>query len=150
MKYQTVNRRILALFIDALIINVLVYAVNSIGGNLSSNITHMISFIYIILFHTLSGSTIGKRILRIQVYDISESRLPSLAQSFLRELIYLTLFIIPLLLNAELLTEPPWSYFWLLATPVFAIVDVAFALTNSKSRTIHDYLSKTVLVRSTR
>lgn len=148
MKYQTITRRVLALFIDALIVNLFAYAVNLFGGNISSNLIVTISFSYIILLHTLTGWTIGKRIFRIKVYDISEIRTPSLVQSFFREIFYIIFFITPFLLNANQLVEPPWSYFWLWATPVFAIADVAFALTNSKSRTIHDYLSKTVLVRS--
>jgi uncharacterized RDD family membrane protein YckC len=41
---------------------------------------------YVILMHYLFGQTIGKMVMRVKVLDISETRLPTLWQAFIRDI----------------------------------------------------------------
>lgn len=147
MVYNTLFRRILAFIIDALLFQIATLLTVRLGIELAEVWWIALSFVYAIVLHTLFGATVGKWVVRIRVMDLSERRLPSLYQALLREAVYLALLIAPILLPVAVLEESPWSWLNIWSMPLFAIIDLAVALTNPKSRSIHDYLATSVVIR---
>src|SRR5690606_29137054 len=54
-----------------------------------SAISYSSYWLYSVLFHWRTGQTLGKKALKIQVLDVSESRLPTLSQALLRDVGYI-------------------------------------------------------------
>jgi uncharacterized RDD family membrane protein YckC len=147
MRYNTVFRRILAFIIDAALFQAATFIVVMMGREVDEIWWIALSFIYTIVLHALYGATVGKWMVRIRVMDLSEQRIPTLYQALLREAGYLTLLIASLLLPASLLGQLPWSWLHLWSMPLLAIADLVVALADQKSRSIHDHLATSVVVR---
>src|SRR5208283_1991020 len=48
-------------------------------------------WLYSVLLHARYGQTVGKRAMHVKVMDVSEERIPSLKQAFLRDAVYIAL-----------------------------------------------------------
>jgi uncharacterized RDD family membrane protein YckC len=111
---------------------------------------------YSIIMHARFGQTVGKMVMHVKVWDVSESRLPSLKQAFLRDIgtvlinVAFVIYFVYLVLShryvngAELNSDLPasiisWAdsgWFWL---------EVITMLTNRKRRALHDLIAGTVV-----
>jgi uncharacterized RDD family membrane protein YckC len=109
---------------------------------------------YSIFMHTRYGQTVGKMVLGVKVWDVSESRLPSLKQAFLRDIgsvvprvaalgYFVFLVISQRFVSLDQVHKLPgvivnWVDFWFL-------VEVITMLTNEKRRALHDFIAGTVV-----
>jgi uncharacterized RDD family membrane protein YckC len=112
--------------------------------------------IYSITLHYQYGQTIGKWVAGVKVVDISETRKVSFRQSILRDLVYLIIEVVALcffLILAEQSSDaeyPLIDYKNFSGWPLFiwTFLELVTMLTNPKRRAIHDFLAKSVVVRT--
>ncbi len=164
-KYQTVGARFVATIIDLL----LVIPIGLIDEWIKPlNIPQPILYIwvvissfafavYFIITQGLYGQTLGKKLMKVKVVDISENPI-NFRHSILRELPNLifnlfSIFILtsPFFLNSvgavDFSLNPIGNTIYLLMI-AWGLADVITALCNKKSRAIHDYIAGTVVVRT--
>jgi uncharacterized RDD family membrane protein YckC len=114
--------------------------------------------LYSVLLHARYGQTLGKRAMHVKVMDVSEERIPSIRQAFLRDIgniVFTTLslvyFIYIVLANTsvtgtEEVTNLPVEILAFSSLGWF-LLEVTTMFTNSKRRAIHDLIAGTVVVR---
>lgn len=165
-KYRTFWPRFWAGFIDGL-----VFLPLSIGDAYMSSPEHgrlmliswtIISYeaywLYSVLLHSRYGQTLGKRAMDIKVLDISESRIPTFSQAFLRDAGYIVLnwlsltYVLYLVLSHQYIRNGeinglPGKVLAYAALGWF-FLEVLTMLTNSKRRAFHDLIAKTVVLRT--
>lgn len=120
-------------------------------------ISYSAYWLYSVLLHARTGQTLGKRASHVKVLDLSEERIPSLGQAFLRDSGYILLnllslaYFINLVLTGrysqemEALVLPGQILAW--AGLAWFLLEVTTALTNRKRRALHDLIAGTVVVR---
>ena len=169
-KYQNFSQRVGAAFIDGLLfVPVLIADYYLLSPSLSVTIlcmwiafTYSIFLTYSVLSHAYFGQTIGKRLMGIQVRDVSEERLPTLRQAVLRDIGYIVPTLV-LIVYLEYLvvtggyseylqaawdgTEPQAIRFLDVAGMLWFAVEVVSMATNSKQRALHDFIAGTVVIR---
>jgi uncharacterized RDD family membrane protein YckC len=163
-KYRTGAKRIGAAIVDGIVFLPLVLFERWLL-NATQNITILISWtifspllpiFYSIFLHYKYGQTIGKWVVGVKVLHISETRTLTLRESILRDVVYLSLEIIALgyflilSLKKDQLIEFVQDFGDFSATPLFAwnLIELITMLTNAKRRAIHDFIAKSVVVRS--
>jgi uncharacterized RDD family membrane protein YckC len=116
-----------------------------------------IGLLYYVILHARYGQTLGKMVTRVQVLDLSEERIPTLRQAFLRDigyivistvsLVYLIYLIITLHYRrgAHIPVLPGQILAW--AGLGWLLPDIVTMATNHKLRALHDYIAGTVVVR---
>lgn len=163
-KYQILNYRFYAIFIDALILLVPDFFIDYFILTPNTSLTIIFSSILIFYFgtnfysiylHTLYGQTLGKMMVKIKVFDISENDI-NLKQAILRESPYILISLISLSLDAYQLlnfgiTENFRDTFFdnviLIIFLIWLVSELIVALSNNKRRSIHDYVAGTIVVR---
>ena len=165
-KYSTFEARVIAGLLDGLVFAPLIVIDRFIDSPedgvglflIWSAIAYSAVWLYSVLFHTLSGQTLGKRAVGVKVLDISETRTPTLLQAVLRDSVYIALntaalcYLVVLVVSGRY-TETGFSESWLshvaewIAGGWFAI-EVVTMLMNSKRRALHDFIARTVVVHS--
>ncbi|QNA46628.1 RDD family protein [Lacibacter sediminis] len=111
-------------------------------------------YLYSIYFHYKFGRTIGKWVVRIKVLDISETKLLSLKQAFLRDSLYLIIQIIGLLYFLFLVAKTgdldiiimDYRNFIDYSFLCWMLLELLSMLTNDKRRAIHDWLAGSVVI----
>ncbi|MEJ6472927.1 RDD family protein [Pseudoalteromonas piscicida] len=164
-KYATFWRRVGAIFIDALILSAvfsiesLIFGFNCHGGNLLLSTLGWIQMsLYNLFMHGRYGQTFGKVVTRIKVVDHDTEQKINIKQSLRRESIGLVLYMLLLALlmvsSIELFINDtaPAIVLYLLsgieAVLLFwFLAELVSVLSNHKSRALHDYIGKTVVVR---
>lgn len=146
------------IFIPLLFIAKWVYINTSNIYILFAWITFMVfaPLIYSVFLHYKFGQTYGKWVMEVKVVDISESRNLTLTQSILRDSFYLVVALIGFFYYGFLLTgtgdkEFLFNNYWRFAdSPVFywTIIELMTMLTNSKRRSLHDFISKSIVART--
>ena len=116
---------------------------------------------YSIALHGLFGQTIGKRLMGIQVLDISESKL-SMKQALLRDSVFLGFLVIGLAIDLPAVASGANPYdpesFTLSNLSIAALIslyaflawfllELVSMLLNPKRRAIHDLIAGSVVVR---
>jgi uncharacterized RDD family membrane protein YckC len=162
-KYQTTSRRFWAGLIDALFIS-LTFAVVRIlvpETNTSYEILLwiLVCNLFAVSYHVFSvgfyGKTIGKRLFKIKVLDISEAKV-TLAQACWREIFYIITNLIYFAFNlysnfhdANIRNDFS-GLFQILenANLVWFLVEIVSCLTNEKRRAIHDFMAGTVVINT--
>lgn len=119
-----------------------------------------ISWLYSILLHARYGQTLGKMVVGVKVLDVSEQRIPTLRQAFLRDSGYIILsalslgYVIYLTATNQSLTGPDrlTPPLQILAGAIFgwSLLEIITMLTNHKRRALHDWIAGTVVVRDIR
>jgi uncharacterized RDD family membrane protein YckC len=114
-------------------------------------------WIYSVALHTLYGQTLGKRATGVKVLDVSETRLPSLGQSLLRDigdiiptavgLAYFIYFVATQSYThgAGELSGLPGQIIRYSGLAWF-LLEIITMFTNSKRRAFHDLIAGTVVV----
>jgi len=120
-------------------------------------ISYSAYWLYSVLMHCQYGQTIGKMATGIQVLDVSESRIPTFRQAFIRDVGYIVLntfslcYLIFLVLvgryssNAEINSLPGAILCW--ASLGWFLLEIISMATNDKRRAFHDYIAGTVVVK---
>jgi len=162
-KYQTGLKRFVAAIIDGLVFLPL-YFLEQWLYNENGNLPIVIGFVillpflpilYSITLHYKFGQTIGKRVMDVKVLNVNEEKLLSLWQAIFRDSFYIVVQVIGLFYfslfmfkedNALLINEyrnfADQPLFW------WTLLELITMLTNSKRRALHDFIAKSVVVRS--
>ncbi|TKB54272.1 RDD family protein [Ferrimonas aestuarii] len=165
-KYQTLWRRLGALFVDYLLLvglfNLQALALGiefDWGNKLLMAWAGIESSIYFVLMHGVLGKTLGKWLFRVQVVDVVSEAKISLWQSLLRESVFLFFSVSSLLMF--LFMDIDNHKVWDLTDPIFTsnlilgllsagwtIANPITAACSNKARALHDWIGTTVVVRS--
>ncbi len=156
-KYDTLGSRVFAVFLDGLIlmfasVAVLLFAL-SIGGWVAENaatLTALFSLCYYVLLHYFFGQTLGKKLVKVKIVDISEKPI-NFGQSVSRSLPHLILVMFSISFSTDNgLYGQHEEMFWMLqcAVWIFSLVDFGFFLVNVKRRALHDFIAGTIVVRT--
>jgi uncharacterized RDD family membrane protein YckC len=165
-RYEALWRRLLAGLIDGVVLAPVPLVINYISTIYTGPILFILwcglefsaDWIYSVLFHWRYGQTLGKKVMRVKLLDISESRVPSLRQAAARDAIYIAVnslavvWVIYLVLvekvsmNAighslprQLLSYIGFGWF---------ILEMVTLCTNKKGRAFQDWMAGTVVVRT--
>ena len=165
-QYKTFGKRFWAGFIDGLVL----LPLSSFNDYLSAPargplilvtwaiFSYSAYWIYSVLLHARYGQTVGKRVMHVKVLDVSEERIPSLAQAFLRDsgwiiinismLIYLVFLVLThkYIHGTEQADTVPGQILAFAGLGWF-VLEILTMLTNSKRRALHDLIAHTVVVR---
>ncbi len=164
-RYQTIWPRIRAGCFDGFVLAPLAFA----DGFLSSPergallliawaaISYSAYWLYSVLLHARGGQTLGKRAAHVRVLDLSEERIPTLRQAFLRDSGYILLNGLALVYFVYLVLTRQYSghaadaslpaRVLACAGLAWFLLEVTTALTNPKRRAVHDLIAGTVVVR---
>jgi len=165
-RYETVWPRIKAGVLDGFVLAPLALA----DGFLSSPergaliliawaaISYSAYWLYSVLLHARSGQTLGKRAAHVKVLDLSEERIPTLGQAFLRDSGYILLnclslaYFVYLVLTRQYAGDAaiaalPVTRLLTLGGLLWFLLEVSTALINPKRRALHDLIAGTVVVR---
>jgi uncharacterized RDD family membrane protein YckC len=164
LRYHTFWRRFWADFLDTLILLL------PLGGlqwffRLTQNIYiiifgNLISFAlqswYRVWFHANNnGQTIGKRVTGIRVLDVTESRPPTLRESFMRDSIYIAINSVVWVCVLSLILLGGSNNGVRFVVEIFSLIDslwflvrVVSMLLNTKRRGIHDQMANTVVIKT--
>ncbi|MBX3252957.1 MAG: RDD family protein [Chitinophagaceae bacterium] len=154
-KYQTFFKRLAATIIDTIIFLPVLFLSNELfGPNPEKSIGWQIVqnglyYSYSIIGHALYGQTIGKRLTSIKVVqNENESILLSFFQSFMRDSIGVTIFLMQIFILVFNYGDTPiGEQIISLSTLVWIIAEMVTMLFNSKRRSIHDYIAKSVVIK---
>ena len=119
----------------------------------------LIQWLYSVVMHARFGQTVGKMVARVKVLDVSEERLPSFQQAYLREIGTLVIGVFGLMYLIHLIvlgTYDPSAEFEGLPGDIMSwafagwfLLEIFTMWTNDKRRALHDYIAGTVVVRVT-
>jgi uncharacterized RDD family membrane protein YckC len=161
-KYDTFQRRLFAGFIDGLVF-IPIYFLDSISKSLDDTplivlgllISNASLYVYSILMHWKYGQTIGKMAMKVRVIDISETRLLSLKQSFMRDSVYVVfetlglLFVIFQVIKLGHYDKVAMrfdDYYIDWFGFIWFILELVTMMTNDKRRAIHDFMANSVVI----
>jgi uncharacterized RDD family membrane protein YckC len=166
-KYKTFSPRVVAAFLDGLIIVIPLSLINYWIWSNVQNISSAVllvwfvvsSFTYVtysVLMHGFFGQTLGKMNVKVKVLDISENKL-SMWQALLRDSVPIIIVTLMVFLEAPYVLQKIKPYeqegsrttFMVLSDINFIwfIAEVVTMLMNNKRRAIHDFIAKSVVVK---
>ena len=165
-KYHTFGPRFWAGFIDGLVFLPIslsdTYLSSPARGSMIliswAIVSYSAYWLYSVSLHARFGQTLGKRAMHVKVMDISEERIPSLGQAFLRDVGYIILNISSLVYfvyivvahkyvtGTEQVNSLPGRVLAFASLGWF-LLEVITMLANSKRRAIHDLIAKTVVLK---
>ena len=160
-KYDTFSRRLFAGFIDGLVF-VPIYFLDDAIKKFSSIpflvigliLVYTSSYVYSIFFHWRYGQTLGKMAMKVRVVDVSEVKLLTLRQSFMRDSVFMlieTLGLIILIFEVVNLGFFPShnggiDYYLSSLGFLWFLVEIVTMLTNNKKRAFHDLMAGSVVI----
>lgn len=163
-KYRTGLKRLGAalldgiVFIPLLFIGQWIYKTTNNTSILFTWTTFLVfaPIIYSILLHYKYGQTYGKWVAGVKVLDAGETRTLTFRQSLYRDSFYLLVATIGLIYYGVLLTQTTEQqivlneYSSFSDNPIFwwTLIELITMLTNSKRRALHDFIAKSVVVRT--
>jgi uncharacterized RDD family membrane protein YckC len=165
-KYETFRPRFFAGFIDSFVFLPLSFVDAFLSAPerpaaviiIWSGIMYSSYWLYSVLLHSRYGQTVGKMLMKIKVLDVSEERIPTFRQAFLRDIGYIVLntlslvYLVYLVLagehvaGAEISSLPGRILLW--ASFGWFLVEIVTMATNEKRRALHDYIAGTVVIRN--
>ena len=110
-----------------------------------------IPILYSIFLHYKYGQTIGKWVADVKVLHVSETRSINLKESILRDIPFLLIQVIALFYFVFPTPGNSIEHFSdFSSTPLFIwnLLELITMLTNPKRRAIHDFLAKSVVIRT--
>ena len=164
-KYKTGLKRFLAVIVDGLVFTPLIvieeFYIRTTGDLIIiatwTLLFTVISFLYSILLHAKYGQTLGKMAVKVKVVDISETKNIGLKQAFLRDSVWVAItiagiiYFITLTTSKGPLTENiinSYDDFTALTGLIWIVLELLTMLTNHKRRAIHDFIARTVVVKT--
>ncbi len=164
-KYHTFLKRLCAAFIDGIILYPIVF-IDTAANNSTNNLLFIVckflsAFLYIfyfIILHAKYGQTIGKKLMNIKVVDIAEVNLIGFKRAIIRELpwiitnilIFIYLFkSLFLLKNTDLISvKENYDDLTFIVSFTWLGIELISMFTNPKRRAIHDWLAKSVVIKT--
>lgn len=163
-RYDTFWQRFFAGIIDGVILMPLGF-VEKIFEDLKNptaiiiglTIVHAITFSYSIVMHWQTGQTLGKVITKVKVLHVSETRLLTLQESFMRDSVYVLLETVGLfILFANIISEGEYRSHdgWVAGVLgslgfLWFLLEIFTMLGNEKRRAFHDMMAHSVVVDDT-
>ena len=158
-RYNTFFPRLIAMFIDGVVINLFGYITNPFINSESVIIVNLVYFIsiagtylYSILLHGYSGQTIGKMFTGVKIFDKSENAKLSFRQAIIRDIIPLggtlilyILSIFGLVLKNGFISSTALFVMGLIL--IWSLLEIITMLFDSKGRALHDFIAGTVVLR---
>lgn len=153
MNYHEILRsRFLALIIDSIIILpvfitgtfLVSFFDNSILKFLFSHLSETVSVFYVILMHAFYGQTLGKKILKIKVFDISGKPI-IFGQAVLRSLPQIASILFTLTFSASQEPESQFALWFGIFLLVFNFADIIVCIFTEKHRALHDLIAGTLV-----
>jgi uncharacterized RDD family membrane protein YckC len=161
IKYQTGLRRLIAAIIDGLIFLPIGFIDSGISFSSESIVAHniwliSISFLpilYSIFFHYYYGRTVGKALTGIKVLDISESRRMTFSQSCKRDIFLVLAQSFSVIYFLSTAGKFENTLFDSASLPdnfviLWTVIELITMLSNTKRRALHDFIAKSVVIRS--
>ena len=164
-KYQTFAPRFWAGLIDGLVFLPLGFLgvllsfsergpVLFIAWSIASYSSH---WLYSVLLHARYGQTLGKMAMGVKVLNLSEDRIPTFRQAFIRDICYVALNVLALASLTYLVLTHQYGHDTA-ATSLpdqiigysslgWFLLEIISMATNDKRRAFHDYLAGTVVIR---
>jgi uncharacterized RDD family membrane protein YckC len=163
-KYRTGLKRLWAAIVDWIVFLPLLLVAKWIYQT-TNNISTLFAWetfvafaplVYSVILHYKYGQTIGKWVASVKVLDLGETRTLTLRQALYRDSFYLLVAVIGVVYHGFLLskTDDPVGvlndYSSFADNPVFwwTLIELITMLTNAKRRAVHDFLAKSVVVRT--
>ena len=163
-KYRTGYKRFLAAVVDGIVFIPLVLLERLIFKITQNSfiifawltLSALLPIIYSIFLHYKYGQTIGKWVAGVKVIDVTETKNINLKQAVFRDIFYVLVEVIGLCYFLALLLQSADKNYLLddykdfAMTPFFiwTLLELITMLTNYKRRAIHDFLAKSVVVRT--
>ena len=160
-KYNTVAKRIVAAIIDGIVFLPFSFTDSLISNNrlyffIVGLLYLLLWSIYTLVLHCHYGQTLGKKIMEIKLYNIDEIHTLSFKRAFLRESIWIVgqLFIL-IFFTIKSLKDPQINEEILenygdcagLLTMLWITIELITVLTNSKKRSIQDFIANSVVLK---
>jgi len=162
-KYQTFSKRFIAGLIDGLIFLPFAFLDNRIANSNNKSLFigwmlfHLICWtLYVVIGHGRFGQTIGKRLMGIKVFDLTEKHIIGYKRAFLREAVWFLaeiVGIIYLMVSTfndsnfnETLLDTYYSSIVGLISAIWLILELITMLFNNKRRALHDFIAGSVVV----
>lgn len=154
-KYETFWPRFAALLVDAILLLVLLYAIEVLIGKYAY-INNLVSYTYYVFMVGRYGQTVGKMVVKIKVVDYKTENPVDYNQSFRRVAVPFFLMIFSILIEKLLWSdnqltplEKVISYLPDAMLFIWAIIEIVTMLNDSKSMAMHDKIADTVVIRMT-
>ncbi len=159
-KYRTFSARFVAAIIDSLVLIpisvVLIFSMDTYGY-LYTLLDGVSVYAYYILMHGYRGQTLGKMVMEIKVVNHRDESDITYKQALMRDIVPLGLTLAIHLMNWSLVSMDMANYTfeWLMVMTfvgslplIWTIIEILSMLTNKKSRAIHDFIARTVVVKT--
>ncbi len=162
-RYQTLQPRFLAGFVDGLIllpfgiVDALIFTQDLVWLSVTwIPITYSAYWIYSVVGHGFYGQTVGKRVMKIIVLDNKTEEKITMRQAVLRDLFLIVINILAAATDIYFVlnkgTEFPqglliFSLVLGYGSMAWFLTEIVTCLTNKKSRALHDFIAGTVVVK---
>lgn len=159
-KYRTFGARFVAAIIDSLVLIpisvILVFSIDTYGY-LYTLLDGVSVYVYYILMHGYRGQTLGKMVMDIKVVNHHDESDITYRQALMRDIVPLGLTLAIHLIDWRIMSMDIANYTteWFMVMAfvgslplIWAIIEIISMLTNEKSRAIHDFIAKTVVVKT--
>ena len=161
-KYKTFWKRLLAGIIDGLVF-IPIFIIEEIFSDINSKWV-FIGFeffyaicwmLYVVVGHGKYGQTVGKKAMKIKVFDLTEKNLISYKRAFFRESIWFlasisgVIYMIISTQNVPVINEDAKEKYYTIAlfTSLFwLVIELVTMLSNNKRRAVHDYIAGSVVI----
>lgn len=166
-KYDTFLPRFIALIIDGIILNIIVKLITSSFASTPSIMNLLLTFLTANLPYAYSiyllgrfGQTIGKIIMKVKVVDNATENKIGYYQSFMRDVIPLTIVNLALILTLIMVSGQDLGNYEfstlgkvMLALPgtmllIWSILEIFTMINSNKNRALHDKIADTVVIRT--
>ena len=161
-KYQITNERFWASVIDGIVVFPVVILHEFVSAAQTSEAVLIVSlitytaiiYLYSVVMHAVFGQTIGKMLMRIKVFDVSEIPI-TFRQAVLRDVVPLVAGVAFLCADVYFISsgrQNPDEYDAIYAVGNnvllgWTVLELVSMLTNEKRRSIHDFIAQTVVVK---
>ena len=163
-KYQTIGARFAALIIDGIVMipftSLAAMSTDLIRTHntprvsfVLTNMFNLIPVVYAVLLHAKYGQTLGKKVMKVKVLDISEKPV-TFTQAVIRSLPQMfPVFAGAGLINISTRENPDYDAVQIAviliaaASWIWRIADIVVCLSSEKKRALHDLIAGTVVVK---
>jgi uncharacterized RDD family membrane protein YckC len=161
-KYQTFTKRFYAGILDGLIfvpfyvMEEFFFVSNNIGIVIGKELFNIICWaLYVIIGHGKFGQTVGKKLMKIKVYDLDEKKLVGYTRAFFRESIWIVLSISGIIylyvdnMSFSVLTPEvieKYDNFLIYTSLGWFVIELVTTLSNPKRRAVHDFIAGSVVI----
>lgn len=164
LKYRTFLRRFFAAMLDGMLILIFNTGVNQLfeATGLSSNAAlnvyvYVVTVAYPVLMHARFGQTVGKMLTNVKVVNSADEGAIDLRAAVLRDIVpvaaYLVLIVAINVVSTDSVVESAVmvarvQMAYTVVLMIWYIAEFVTMLFNEKRRAVHDYIAKTVVVRT--